>query len=219
MPVTQHGRRICELAERAAKTDDPESALRTLTELRGELDDFVRVHVQRGLAAGRSFGDLARVLGISRQAAHRRYRELAPARPRPAPRRLVATDHVRRVMRLAQAETVASGASATGSRHVLLGILRADGDAARALQAEGITLDRVRACGQMTDSEGAGGDNPACLRRILRNAGRLALAGRDDQLRPEQLLLAALADPDGGAGRTVTALGATAASIRARLGC
>ena len=219
--MTQHGQRICQLAEEAAKTDDPESALRTLTELRRELDDFVRVHVERGLAAGRSFGDLARVLGISRQAAHRRFRELAPARRRsPGRRRLAATDQARRVMRLAQAETVASGARATGSRHVLLGILRApDSAAARALQSEGITLERIRACGQLPGADGGGADDPTCVRRILRNAGLVALAGGHRHLRPEQLLLAALADPDGGASRTVAALGATPASIRTRLGC
>jgi ATP-dependent Clp protease ATP-binding subunit ClpA len=219
MPMTEHGQRICQLAEEAASTDDPESALRTLTELRRELDDFVRVHVQRGLASGRSFGDVARALGISRQAAHRRYRDLAPTRPRRVRRRLLVTDEVRRVVRLAHAETVASGATAAGSRHVLFGILRTHSDAARALQSEGITLERIRACGQITDSKGSDGDDPTCVRRILRNAGRVALAGGHRHLRPEQLLLAALADPDGGASRTVTALGVTPASIRARLGC
>jgi ATP-dependent Clp protease ATP-binding subunit ClpA len=219
-PMTEQGKRICRLADEAARTDDPESALRILTELRRELDDFMRVHVQRGLAAGRSFGDVARALGISRQAAHRRYRALAPARSRQTRRRrLVATDQVRHVLRLAQAATVATGAAAAGSRHVLLGILQADGDAARALRSEGITLERVRACGQTTDSDGRGSDDPTCVRRILRDAGRVALASGHSHLRPEQLLLAALADPDGGASRTVTALGATPASIRARLGC
>ena len=214
--MTERGQRICRLADEAARTHDPESALRILTELRRELDDFVREHVRRGLAAGSSFSGIARSLGISRQAAHRRFRDLAPTR-KAGPGRLAATDQLRRVVRLAHAETVASGATATQSRHVLLGILQGDGDAARALQAEGVTLERVRACGEATD--GRDGDDRACVRRILKNAARVALAGGHRHLKPEQLLLAALADPDDGARRTVTALGATPASIQARLGC
>jgi ATP-dependent Clp protease ATP-binding subunit ClpA len=215
--MTAHAERICRFAEQVANDDDPESALRMLTELRREVDDLARVHVRRILAAGRSFGDVARALGISRQAAHRRYRDLAPPRRRPA-RRLVATDDTRRVLRLAQAESVASGLRATGSRQLLLGILRCDHtDAARALESEGVTLERVRALG--AQSNGRGDHADADVRRILRNAGRVALAGGRHEVCPEQLLLAALADPEGGASRVVASLGVSLASIRARLSC
>src|SRR5215216_4092152 len=115
------GQRIRRLAEESV-AGDPESALRALTELRQELDACVRLHVRRGLAAGRSFGDVARALGISRQAAHRRFRELAPAQGPASERGLVATDQARRVVRLARAETLAAAARAVGSRHVLLAI-------------------------------------------------------------------------------------------------
>src|SRR5688572_5694151 len=37
MPMTERGQRICRLADEAARTHDPESALRILTELRREL--------------------------------------------------------------------------------------------------------------------------------------------------------------------------------------
>jgi hypothetical protein len=213
--MEQHGARICRLAEESTTAGDPVSALRTLTELRSELDEFVRLQVGRGLAAGRSFAELARALGISRQAAHRRYRELAPARK---PRRLVATDEARRVVRLAHEETRATGATAVGSLQLLLGILRTDGDAARALKSEGVTLERTRACGRTAGCARDGGDDSGSLRRMLKRAGRLALADGERHLRTEQLLLAALADPDSGASRTLTALDATPNSIRARLG-
>jgi ATP-dependent Clp protease ATP-binding subunit ClpA len=216
--MSPQGKRICQLAEEAAKAHDPESALRTLTELRAELDGFVRVQVARGLAAGRSFSDLARALGISRQAAHRRYRDLASERPRAPRRRLVATDPVRRVVWLAYEEAAAAGATA-GSQHLLLGILRTNSDAAHALQSEGVTLDAARACGRIPDGDGHPGEDSAGVRTILRQAGRVALARGDRHLGLEQLLLAALADPDGGAHRTLTALGVTPASIRAHLGC
>jgi ATP-dependent Clp protease ATP-binding subunit ClpA len=213
--MEQHGARICRLAEESTTVEDPESALRTLTQLRSELDEFVRLQVSRGLAAGRSFGELARALGISRQAAHRRYRALAPAR---RPRRLVATDQARRVVRLAHVEARVTGATAVGSLQLLLGILRTDSDAARALRSEGVTLERIRACGRIADSARDGGDDSGCLRRILKRAGRVALTRGDPRLRPEHLLFAALADTDGGATRTLTALGVRLESIRGRLG-
>jgi hypothetical protein len=205
----EHGRTICRLAEASAKADDPESALRSLAELQREVDAFIRLQVAHGLAAGRSFGQLARALGVSRQAAHSRFRDLAPRR---TSGRLMATEQTRQLVRLAYAQTCASGLEAPGSRQVLLGILRTDSGAARALKAEGITLVNALACEPANHTPADAGS----LRRILRRAGRIAL-GRGQYMRPEEVLLAALADADGGASGTLAALGVAPASIRARL--
>jgi hypothetical protein len=201
-----HGREL----EESETADDPEAALRGLKELRRKLDAFERAQVTRMLAAGRSFGDVARALGISRQAAHRRYRELSPARSgrRPGPDRLVVTAQARHCLRLAWAEAVAAGARAAGSRHLLLGILQTDGDAARALRAEGVSLPEARACAR---AEGCAG--------VLRHAGRVALARGDGRVWPEHLLLAATATANGGACRTLAALGTAPDAVRARLAC
>jgi Clp amino terminal domain, pathogenicity island component len=215
-----HGQRICDLAEEAANATDGESALRTLTELQRELEVFVGVHVERALAAGRSFADVARALDISRQAAHRRYRHLAPDRGPERPPRLVASDDARAAVRLARERAVAAG-EPPRSEHVLLGILGTDTEAARALRAEGVTLETAAACVRTAAADGAraDGDAPPSLRRILRQAGRVAVARGDERLGSDQLLLAALADPDGGALRTIVSLGVTPAAIRERLGC
>jgi hypothetical protein len=210
------GERICELAEEAARAKDAETALRALTELQNELDEFVRLQVERALASGRSFADVARALKISRQGAHRRYRHLAPEPAPERPRRLVATDDARAAVRLARERAVAAGESLR-SEHVLLAILCTDTDAARALLAEGITFETAHACARASAADG--GDAGSSLRRILRQAGRVAVARGDERLGSDQLLLAALADRDGGALRTLTALGVTPASIRKRLGC
>jgi ATP-dependent Clp protease ATP-binding subunit ClpA len=215
IPSADHGERLCRLAEGAARADDPGAALRMLSELRRELDAFVGMQVRRSLAAGRSFGEVARALGISRQAAHRRYRELAPVRPG-APRRLVATEETRQVVQGARAETLAAGAPAAGSREVLLGILRTECGAAQALRSEGVTLEKARACAPRVDSGGDG--DSSSLERIVRRARRVAVARGDGCVHPEHLLLAAIADPDGGASGTLAALGATPLAIRARLG-
>ena len=69
--------RLRELVEHAVRAGQPAAALRAMTALREELDAFERLQVARALDAGQSFGDVARAIGISRQAAHRRYRDLA----------------------------------------------------------------------------------------------------------------------------------------------
>src|SRR6188472_771923 len=74
------GQAICRLAGEAADAADPEVALEALTRLREELEQFERQQVARALTAGRSFGAIARALGISRQAVHRRFSGLSPHR-------------------------------------------------------------------------------------------------------------------------------------------
>jgi hypothetical protein len=211
--------RICDLAEDAARAEDPMSALSTLTELRREVDELVRVHAERALESGRSLADVARALEISRQAAHRRYRHLVPSRS-PAPsRRLKLTADGRAAVRLARERAVAAG-SPLRSEHVLLGILGTGGDAARALEAEGVTCETALACARTIGAEGSErAVGRGSLRGLLREAGLVAVARGEDGLGTEQLLLAALGDADGGARRTLAALGVTAASIRKRLGC
>jgi hypothetical protein len=211
--MSSQGQRICELARVSVGAGDPESALRSVTELRRELDAFVRVQAEQALASGRSFGDLARALGISRQAAHRRFRELAPARSPEPRRRIVLADDARNMLRLARAEALEAGGNA-GSEHVLLAILRTRTAAARALRSEGVTLERARTI----ECSHRGGGELSLGRRLVRNAGWLALRRGDRQLGAEHLLLAALADEDGGAIGMVAALGATGAAIQARLG-
>jgi Clp amino terminal domain, pathogenicity island component len=216
--MEERGKRICELSEQAANTEDPESTLGTLTELQHELEAFMRTNVERALASGRTFADVARALDISRQAAHRRYRHLAPERSAERPRRLVATDDARAAVRMARERAIAAGV-APRSEHVLLGILGTDTDAARALRAEGVTLEAARACAGAADRAGAEGDDASSLRRILRQAGHVAVARGDERLGSDELLLAAIGDPDGGALRTLAALGVPPAAIRTRLGC
>jgi ATP-dependent Clp protease ATP-binding subunit ClpA len=127
------------------------------------------------------------------------------------------------VVRLAQAEALAAGAS-PGSEHVLLGILRTDCEAARALRFDGVTPERARACVQSSAVRTPDGEPHAreagqssSLPRILKQAARVALKRGDRELDLDPLLLAAVADPDGGARRTLTALSVEPASLGARL--
>src|SRR4051794_22418281 len=77
---------ITMLVERALTEEDPIASLRALTELRSRLDQLERAQVARALATGQTFTAIAAPLVISRQAAHRRYRDLVSAPP-PSPAR------------------------------------------------------------------------------------------------------------------------------------
>ena len=216
--MDERAQRIFALADEAANAEDGMSALSSLNELRSEAEELATAHVERALASGRTFADIARALGISRQAAHRRYRHLAPERTSEGRPRLVASAETREAMRLARAGAVADG-SPLGPEHVLLGILGTDCLAARALEAEGVTLDAARAYARAGDGDGDGADGPVNLRRILKEAGQVAVARGDERLGAELLLMAALDDADDGARRTLAALGVSPASFRGQLGC
>jgi hypothetical protein len=211
--------RLTELLEHAIKAGDAETSLHALAALRRELDAFERVQAWRALDAGSSYGAVARALGISRQAAHRRYRELADAAEPPtgAPS-LRVTPEARAAVQLAGEEAKALGAPRIGSEHLLLGILRADDPrAAGALHRHGVKLEAARLAAQPTLA-GADDDDgttaiTAYARRVFGEAMRQAAADRH-AIDVGDLLGAALRDAGGGACRTLEALGVDAAAIR-----
>src|SRR5689334_14472719 len=84
------------IAQAVESARDPELALRSLTELRRAVDVSIRLQAARGLAAGCSFTQIAHALGISRQAAHSRFRELTPGR---TSRRLAVSEQTRQLLR------------------------------------------------------------------------------------------------------------------------
>jgi hypothetical protein len=218
--VTDLPDRLVQLLEHAVRASDPEVALHALTALRRELDAFERVQAWRALDAGSSYGSVARALGISRQAAHRRYRELAAATEPPLggePTRLQVAPEARAAVQLAGEEATALGAVQMGSEHLLLGILRAgDAQAAGSLRAAGVTLDGARAAATPTlaaqAENGVEADDRASAvtryaRVVFGDALRQAAAQPDHSIGVADLLRAALRDPNGGACRTLAALG------------
>jgi ATP-dependent Clp protease ATP-binding subunit ClpA len=206
------GQRLSQLAAEAAGAPTPAAALRTLRALRRELDEFERRQVALALAEGASFAAVARDLGLSRQAVHRRYRELS------GPAALASPD-VRRILRLAREEAAALGGEAMGGEHLVLAALRApDLPAGAALRAAGVTLERAR-----MRLRGAA-RRPRTFHGAL-DAQALLAAPSDraprrgpQRLEVEHLLLAALDDPDGGASRLLRALAVDPVQMRAHLG-
>jgi hypothetical protein len=125
---------ILRALERTLTATEPLDALASLTALRAQLDAFEQEQVRRALAAGLSYGAIGRGLGVSRQAAHRRYHGLTAPPPR-AP----LDDDVRRLLALARHEAALTGATEVGCEHLLLaaagrlGVRQVDLDAAREL--------------------------------------------------------------------------------------
>ena len=113
-PNVTTSQRIAQRFSEILEAKTPIAALRAVTALRRELDGFERQQVARALADGATFASIARELGVSRQAVHRRFRNLSPA---DAP--LVTSPDARRVLLYARDEAIALGADTpTGEQTV-----------------------------------------------------------------------------------------------------
>jgi transposase-like protein len=102
--------------ERMLTAPDPLRSLRELSALRAELDTFERDQVRRALESGASFAAVARALGITRQAAHRRYRHLLDGE---TPPRLVASAEALALLQRARQQAARAGAATVGAEHVV----------------------------------------------------------------------------------------------------
>lgn len=72
-----------ELAARAADTTDYSRGLRAVAALRRLLETLELLQVQRALAGGASWSDIAADLGVTRQAVHRKYAKRLRAQTTP----------------------------------------------------------------------------------------------------------------------------------------
>jgi len=165
--------RAVDLLERAITTAEPLAALRAITALRLQLDALERQQVARALREGRTFSAIAAPLGISRQAAHRRYRSLKAATP--------LAPEVRATLIRAREEATRHGADSIASTHLVLalassGLLAVDVDGARRSFAP-----------PAINAPAPKGMDPALRERLVHASGPLRL---------NDLLRAALADAE-----------------------
>jgi uncharacterized protein YerC len=174
--MAPNAQNIVALLERALTVPAPIESLATLAELREELDELERMHVARALQAGESYADIARPLGISRQAAHRRYRTLASA----APAKPTLSPEARSALVRAREEAARHGSVSIDSTHLLLAIAG----------QRGVDVDAARrSFGPPTiNAPVPSGLHPALHARLTRAAGMLGV---------DHLVRAALEDPDG----------------------
>jgi ATP-dependent Clp protease ATP-binding subunit ClpA len=222
-----------QLARDTVGTLDPETALRALCALRQELDRLEPDLVRRAAQAGASWSQIARALGVSKQAAHRKYRhvtESAPDLGQAEPKVLV-TSEARTAIQFARQEAKLLGQPAVCTEHILLGILRCHkSHAVRALNALGVTHEAASSCLQTTmpgipiDPASTNGQSAAHdsgvsphARRILEGSLREALKRQEGHIGVEHLLLSLLSDSRNGAVQTLETLKANPNQIRRQL--
>jgi transposase-like protein len=174
--MAPNAQRIIALLERTLTDPEPVKSLAILTELRSELDQLERAHVARALQSGSSFAEVARPLGISRQAAHRRYRDLAV----PAPQRPTLAPDARAALIRARQEAARHGSVSIDSTHLLLAIA-----AGRGLDVDAA---RRRVAPPAINAAVPSGLHPALHARLTRDPGTLEV---------DHLVRAALEDPEG----------------------
>jgi Clp amino terminal domain, pathogenicity island component len=207
-------------------------ASRTVSDLE-ELSDALLGHfVDRCRHAGHSWSEISSALGVSKQAAHKRFSPGAPTFERFTPR-------ARSVLSGAADEARGSGERAVGPEHLVLALFRPpDSLAAIALAKAGLTRALVQeqlamvpgrgpgvgagsgpgAGGTSEGGQGAGAEDRLPFRpdavEVLRRAMIEALELRHNYVGTEHLLLALLHDPETPAATALAALGVTDDRIR-----
>src|SRR5262245_27371290 len=201
-------RQIAQLAAQVAEAATPLEALRLSQDLRREIEVFERQQVARALAEGTTFTVIARQLGLTRQAAHRRYRSLAE---KGVP--LAMTPAARRLLKDARGQAATLGAEAAGEHLLFASMRAADLRAATVLHRAGGTCDPAHQLRDRGRQEPAAGELPAVLAAAAREAR--TRAGREIDV--EHLLIGCLAESDASAARLLRALGVDEDSVRSQL--
>jgi hypothetical protein len=208
---------MSELCRRAQGDDGAADALHAVTALRTRLDTLERSHVGDMLGEGATWSQIAATLGITRQAAHHRYRHLPRCKAAPAPsaevQRMLVTSAARGTVRLARAEAAALGAPAVGTEHLLLALASTSPEpVARVLADAGVDEHALRSTLQPTIVAAPGDANPCAngftrhAREVLEGSLREAVERGEGYIGAAHLLLALLRNPAGGAAQTLAAL-------------
>lgn len=202
-----------------APTADPLDRLATASAAAAEMaatgDALVGHFVDRCRRAGLSWAQISTALGVTKQAAHKRF-----AGPVPHLERFTA----RAQQALAEASTAARalGHTFVGPEHLLLGLLAVPGTVAeRLLTGSGLTQEGVAAAVVEGHPPGDGSDvdppHAPAAAEVLAGAVAEALSLGHNYVGTEHLVLALLRDPETLAARILTAAGVTANDYRAKV--
>jgi hypothetical protein len=176
-------------------------------------DHLIGHFVDRARRSGASWSEIGRSMGVTKQAAQKRFTAREPDAADGFAR---FTEAARNALVAAHDEARAGGATELGAAHLALGLLaESDGTAARAVEAQGVsttTLRRVVAETLPAPVEEAPELVPydARARKVLELAVRESLRLAHDQVGTGHVLLA-LVDAEEGAG-VLTGLGLTPAA-------
>ena len=190
----------------------------TVADLEAVGDALLGHFVERCRGAGLSWSEISTALGVSKQAAHKRFTASAPSFER-------FTLRARAALRAASEEAKVRGETEVGTPHLLVGLFEpAQGLAAQVLADAGITraacVDRLWATPTPPGSASPSAPRPPfssgakqALSRTLTEALQLG----HNYMGTEHLLLALFGGPNDPTTQTLAALGATYDDTRARL--
>jgi len=210
-------------AVRAAEGQEPGEGLATVAALRARIEGLEALHVENAVRAGWSWRRIAELLGVSKQAVHKKYAHRVAERlaheASSERNRLVVTGRARQSVRYARAEAGSLGEATVRPEHLLLGLLLdQEGRAAVALATLGVTLEAARpAVARLRRAEGRSAEAPKPegplpispeARAVMEQSLREAVRRGDDYLGGEHLLLALLHDKGGPALYVLDTLGA-----------
>jgi hypothetical protein len=188
-----------------------------------EVGDAVLGHfVDQCRRAGHSWTQISEALGVSRQAAHKRFTGPGPAG---APSWERFTPRARAAVQGAADEAAALGHGFVGTEHLLLALFAPpEALGAQVLAEAGLTHEKCRAelrklIGEVPVPPGPAGERPYTARALeaLRGAVEEALALGHNYVGTEHLLLALFRDPSSVAAQALAGLGATRADLVARV--
>jgi Clp amino terminal domain, pathogenicity island component/ClpX C4-type zinc finger len=136
--------RLVGLVDQMVTGDDPldrvDAAVTVAGSLSGQADSLVDLAVARARAAGRSWTEIGARLGVSKQAARKRFTDGGPAPVLPPEVSL--RPRLRSCLSRAEYLAQAAGAAQVGAEHLLAGLLT-DGVGALILDKLGVTADAV----------------------------------------------------------------------------
>ncbi|MFH8347936.1 Clp protease N-terminal domain-containing protein [Streptomyces sp. NPDC018045] len=174
----------------------------------GEVADHLIGHfVDQARRSGASWTEIGKSMGVTKQAAQKRFVPKTPGEASdldPSQGFSRYTDRARNVVVASQNEARAAGNVEIGTLHLLLGLLAdPDGLAARAIVAQGVTLDSVRQRAAEALPDAAPGEQPALIpfdaqaKKALELTFREALRLGHNYVGTEHILLALLELEDG----------------------
>jgi hypothetical protein len=140
VPFAQLTARVDAVAESNDSLDRVEAAVSVAAAIAGQADTLVDYFVNQARAAGRSWTEIGVRLGVSRQAARKRFVDTAPTVVLPAEVSL--RPRLQACLAAATDFAQSAGAATVGAEHLLAGLLN-DGVAATILDKLGVTADTV----------------------------------------------------------------------------
>jgi hypothetical protein len=201
-----------------ATSDAPLARLATASAVAGELADtgdaLVGHFVDQCRGAGHTWAEISESLGVTRQAAHKKYSAI----PRDLERW---TLRARQVLEHAISNAIAFGHAYVGTEHLLLGLFPPGGIGAQILEDLGLTQERaaeqVLAVAPRQDRGPADPPFTPLAAQVLGGALTEAISMGHNYIGTEHLLLGLFGQPEGLAAQILARHGATHDAVKAKV--